>query len=228
MENTVNDNKKRLLPLYSIIPMVTIVIAHVTVYFGTKLINGSMPHSSPAVAVDTWIPFAPEWVIIYVLTFFFWAAGLVYIAIQDDKLCYKFTMSVLVGELACGIIFILMPTVISRPQVIGDLYYHRLMEYVFANDVPTNLFPSMHCMMSYMVFRMIVVSPKSSLPYKIGSGILTVLICASTLFVKQHFFPDVISGLIFGEVAMLIGQKTNLWKIFIRLNKKIVAKPPVV
>ena len=60
----------------------------------------------------------------------------------------------------------------------------------------------------------------------IATGVFTVLVCLSTLLVKQHVFADVIGGIFFGELSFVLGQKLPLWKIFIKINKKLLQSAP--
>lgn len=80
-----------------------------------------------------------------------------------------------------------------------------------------NLFPSMHCMFAYMVFRGFMIAGLDK-PVVIGSGLFAALVCASTVFVKQHFFVDIIGGIVFGEVAVTLSMKTNAWKLMDRIH----------
>ena len=75
----------------------------------------------------------------------------------------------------------------------------------------------MHCMFAYMVFRGFMIA-RLDKPVVIGSGLFAALVCASTVFVKQHFFVDIIGGIVFGEVAVTLSMKTNAWKLMDRIH----------
>ena len=62
--------------------------------------------------------------------------------------------------------------------------------------------------------------------YRVFCAVFTVLVCLSTLFVKQHVIADVIGGIFFGELAFVLGQKLPVWKIFIKINKKLLQSAP--
>ena len=117
--------------------------------------------------------------------------------------------------------FIALPTVIDRPEAAGGLYYDRLLAQLYAADQPTNLFPSMHCMFAYMVFRGFMIA-KLDKPVVIGSGLFAALVCASTVFVKQHFLLDTFAGIILGEVAVTLSLKTNAWKLMDKIHFKLL------
>ncbi len=97
---------------------------------------------------------------------------------------------------------------------------------VYSLDTPTNCFPSMHCLFAYLVFRQSLRTPDAKTWFKVFCGVCAALICLSTLFVKQHVIADVIGGIFFGELAFALGQKLPVWKIFIKINKKLLQSAP--
>lgn len=58
-----------------------------------------------------------------------------------------------------------------------------------------NLLPSFHCINSTISYLGVARRPEVPKWYRGYSLVMTLLIYASTLFVKQHFFLDVISGI---------------------------------
>lgn len=220
--NAEKKTKFRIIPGYAYLPLIVTVILHMTVYLGTKLINRGFIHHQLITVFDEIIPFAPEWVLIYVLTFILWGAGLISAAWQEEELCYRLFAAAGISYLICAVCFIALPTVIVRPEITGNSYCETLVAATYGFDVPTNLFPSMHCMMSYVIFRGITLSPMYSKGYSWAIGILTLLICASTVFIRQHFFVDAVAGIFFGEAALQTALRTNLWTVFKKLNKKLL------
>ena len=217
------DKKKfRLLPRYGYMPLILIIVMHMTVYLGTKLINRSFLHHDLTTVIDRLIPLTPEWVLIYVLAFLFWGAGLISASWQERELCFKLYTAAGISYLICAVCFVVLPTEIIRPEICATDFCSRLVAATYAFDVPTNIFPSMHCMMSYIIFRGVTVSPMYKKPYSVGAGILTLLISVSTLFVKQHYLPDVISGLVFGEISFQLGMRTRAWLVLDALDKKLL------
>ena len=222
--NEVRTKKKfRMFPEYRWLLPAAIAVIHMAVYLGTKLINGGMYHHDLTIGLDRLIPFDPRWALIYVLTFIFWVAGLISAAWEEHELCLKLFTAVIISELICAVFFIALPTSIARPEpVLTGQYTDTLIAAIYSSDVPSNLFPSMHCMMAYLVFRGMVLSPRYKPVYCVLGGILTVLICISTLYIKQHFFLDVVAGLAFGEIAVQLALRTRAWTLLDRLCKKVL------
>ena len=213
--------KTKLFPSYAYLPLIITVLLHMAIYWGTKAISGNAVHHSIPVSFEDAIPFAPEWVTVYTATFIFWILGLAVCMRQERELCFRMFTGLYIAELICAVFFIALPTVIARPEAAGGLYYDRLLAQLYASDQPTNLFPSMHCMFAYMVFRGFMIA-KLDKPVVIGSGLFAALVCASTVFVKQHFLLDTFAGIILGEVAVTLSLKTNAWKLMDKIHFKLL------
>lgn len=213
--------KPKLFPSYAYLPFVITAVVHLLIFFGTKQLTASAVHHSIPLPFEDSIPFAPEWVTVYTATFIFWVLGLVVCMCQERELCFRMFTGVYIAELICAVFFVAMPTVIVRPEAAGGVYYDRLLAQLYAADQPTNLFPSMHCMFAYMVFRGFMIA-KLDKPVVIGSGLFAALVCASTVFVKQHFLLDTFAGVILGEVAVTLSLKTNAWKLMDKMHFKLL------
>ena len=108
-----------------------------------------------------------------------------------------------------------------RPEIVGDGVVQGLIRFIYRIDAPTNLFPSIHCLVSWMCF--IGIRGKSYIPkwYRIFSCLFAIAVFASTLFTKQHF---VVAGVIFAEICYYIGRHTKFYRkvgrIFDNVNRK--------
>ncbi|MFR7758401.1 MAG: hypothetical protein ACLU3G_04850 [Christensenellales bacterium] len=213
--------KTKLFPSYAYLPLIITVLLHMAIYWGTKAISGNAVHHSIPVSFEDAIPFAPEWVTIYTATFIFWMLGLAVCMTRERELCFRMFTGLYMAELICAVFFIALPTVIDRPEVTGGVYYDRLLAQLYSADQPVNLFPSMHCMFAYMVFRGFMIA-RLDKPVVIGSGLFAALVCASTVFVKQHFLLDTFAGIILGEVAVTLSLKTNAWKLMDKIHFKLL------
>ena len=219
MDKTIQ--KTKLFPSYAYLQFAITVLVHFLIFFGTKPLTANAVHHSIPVPFENAIPFAPEWVTVYTATFIFWLLGLVVCMTRERELCFRMFTGIYIAELICAVFFVAMPTVIVRPEATGGVYYDRLLAQLYAADQPTNLFPSMHCMFAYMVFRGFMIA-KLDKPVIIGSGLFAALVCASTVFVKQHFLLDTFAGIILGEVAVTLSLKTNAWKLMDIIHYKLL------
>ncbi len=155
-----------------------------------------------------------EWFIIpYCLWYLYIAAVLLYTLIKDKRdfvrACALICPCMLLPMLFCTII----PNGLSmsiRPDfdALGrENIATWLVKLIYAADTPPrNVMPSMHCAVSvtlfFSVFKAKVFEGKRVL--KIAALLLSLTICASTVFVKQHSVLDVFAGIGPGVVVCII------------------------
>jgi len=221
--------RQKLLPEYSLLPLIFSVVLHFSVYLGTQLIVDPSKRRVLSCTIDELIPVVPDWTLIYVATFFFWAAGLLIISRAEKSSCYEQYGVLFVSEIISLIFFLAIPTTMPRP-VLDDLSYSgRFLAIIYQVDKPVNLFPSMHCLLAWLSFRAAVKSPETEKPFKLFFFVFAVLICISTVAVKQHLFWDAVSGVAFAELAIVISQKLHAERIFYaleHLTSKISRRDP--
>lgn len=155
-------------------------------------------------AIDDYIPFCEYFIIPYLLWFGYVAAAIIYFFFNNVSDYYKLCCFLFVGMT----IFLVVSTVYPnghylRPSVFrDDNIFTMLVQWLYATDTSTNLFPSIHVYNSIGVH--IAVSRSEKLrQYKwvqIGSGVLMVSIVLSTMFLKQHSVFDVITGCIMAVI----------------------------
>jgi membrane-associated phospholipid phosphatase len=211
---------KKLFEKYALVPLLSILIVHAAVWLGTKAFADISRATDVTLPIDAMIPLRSEWVLIYILTFVFWAMGLLMIARQSEELCCRFTAGIIFAELFCCFIFIAFPSCVTRPELDGSDVFTWILSIIYTADTPTNCFPSMHCLFSYLVFRQSLKVPDAKPWFKIFCGVFAVLVFLSTLFVKQHVIADVFGGVFFAELSYILGQKTSFWKLFAKMSKK--------
>ena len=102
------------------------------------------------------------------------------------------------------------------------------MRFVYAADPATNLFPSIHCLVSWMCF--IGIRKQKHIPvwYKVFSAVFALLVFASTQFTKQHYIIDVFAGAAIAELSYFIGTHTNfykkIWRFFDKVNNVVFGR----
>ena len=97
--------------------------------------------------------------------------------------------------------------------------------FLYMADAPTNLLPSLHCLLSTMCW--IGVRGNRRIPRwkKIFFLTAAVLVYVSTLLVKQHVIVDVFAGILLAEAAMyavrFIPLGSFLEDLFDRLDRMV-------
>lgn len=154
-------------------------------------------------AIDYKIPFIKEFVVPYLLWFIYVPFGLLYTGIHSRKDFIKLFLFLFGGMLAAYTIFTFFPNAQSlRPTIIQNDPFSILVKFIYIADTPTNVCPSVHVINSIAVNAALQHSDAFSKDRlrKWISLILSLLICLSTVFIKQHSVLDVISGTCIGAL----------------------------
>lgn len=91
------------------------------------------------------------------------------------------------------------------------------MRFLYEIDAPDNLFPSIHCLVSwncYIGVRNIKEYPAS---FKNMAAVIAVMVFISTLVTKQHVIADVISAVAISEVCWLVVNKTGVYRFLLNI-----------
>lgn len=206
----------KLIPEYGLLSLITCFLVNGAVYWGSHIIVQNKKHYDLTSTLDNQIPFVKEWVVIYMVCYVFWAVNYILITREGKEKWYRFVFADILSRLICGIIFIAFPTTNVRPILSGNDISSWLMSFIYNIDPATNLFPSIHCLVSWFCFIGIRNSKKIPLWYKAFSCIFAVLVFASTQFTKQHYLIDVAGGIIIAELCYYIASHTQIYLILER------------
>ena len=214
------------IPKYSILPLLVLVIVHLFNFYGTRLITDGTKHFDLTLALDRAIPLVPAFIVIYILAYVQWGIGIYYGISHGRDVCFRFIASALIGEIICIAVFIIMPTELVRTPVTGGDVFSKLTRLIYSLDEPNNLFPSLHCFASWLCFRIIffVEKEKRSKAYAAISFVFTLLVFASTVFVKQHVVVDIIGGVALVEIGILIEKLTGAHRLLEKLDDRLFKK----
>lgn len=155
------------------------------------------------VRLDDYIPFVEYFIIPYVLWFFYIGAVVVFMFLTDREEYYRLCTFFLIGMNLSLLICALYPNGTDfRPQLQVDKnIWTRMVEVLYRADTCTNVFPSIHVYNSVACFLGLVHSSrlrgmKSRRLWLSGAFILSLAICLSTMFLKQHSVIDVSAALL--------------------------------
>lgn len=211
----------KILPGYSVIPIVASLALNVLVYFGSRIITTGMYHYDLSISIDDYIPFISEWMIIYVLAYVAWVVGFIVIGRESREVCYEVMAAEQVAKLLCLACFLIIPSTILRPEITGTGFCEWLSRLIYDMDNPDNLFPSIHCLESWICFRGAMKCKKVVNSYKVVMFIAALLVFVSTLLVKQHVFVDVLGGIAVVEIGLFVSRKLKLSRIYHGLENRI-------
>ena len=173
--------------------------------------------------LDDFIPFCEYFIVPYLLWFVFIASVVLYFFFTNTKDFYKCCALLFSGMTICLIIYTIFPNEQNlRPDTFANSnIFTRLVQFIYQTDTSTNVCPSIHVFNSIGVFMAIAENKKLRKNKWIlaGSGILTVLICLSTVFLKQHSCVDGFCGIGLAVIIYTIVYRMNWDKLFASLNE---------
>lgn len=223
MNQLLNQNKKLWIPKYSIIPLIFGFLFNSILYKYAMVITENWTKYDFTTELDRLIPVVPSSTIIYLGCYIFWVANYVLIAQIGKEHFYQFQVADLLSRVVCFLIYIIMPTTNVRPYVENIGIFEKILNWVWSVDPAANLFPSIHCLVSWFCY--IGIRGKEQIPlwYQRFSLIFAILVCISTQLTKQHYLIDIVGGILLAELTYYIGKRTRLYRwnqrIFTRINR---------
>ena len=213
-----------LVPAYSRVPLVLSRVFNLTVYNGARIIAGDWYHHNMESSLDRMIPFWPPSAAIYLGGYIFWVVNYILIARQEKKEVCRFFSGDILSRVICLAFFLLFPTTNTRPAVADIGFWNLVMRLVYMVDEADNLFPSIHCLVSWLCY--IGIRHRKEIPvwYRRFSGIMAVLICISTLTTRQHVIVDVAGGVILAEICWRMGKRTWICRPYEKLTDWISSR----
>lgn len=148
-------------------------------------------------AFDDKIPFVKWFVIFYVLWFLYVPFGVIFTAFTSKKDFIKLFIFLFGGMAIANTVYTIFPNAQNlRPIVMGNDPFSFMIRLIYAHDTPTDVCPSMHVINAIAINSALQHSKKfSEKKYRcVISSVFTVMVCLSTLFIKQHSILDVIWG----------------------------------
>ena len=194
------------------------------IYFGSRLISSSWHHYDMTGSFDESVPFVPWTVIIYFGCYLFWAYNYWLAASSRNPNRYRVFSAELIAKTVCFILFLVIPTTNVRPEVTAGGVSGFLMRLLYTVDPADNLFPSVHCLVSW--FCWIGVRGRKDIPalYRHFSLVFAIAVCIATMTTKQHVLPDVISGVLLAEICYLITRSKKIRNAYSTIIYKLTPK----
>lgn len=201
-----NDNIAKIVPRYAVIPFVILLIINVLVYMGTRVITDGMNHFDISGYVDHKIPFLPVFSVPYMLAYVQWFACFIVVSRYEKNYCYKVMCGEMIAKVLAGVIFLLFPTTMLRAEINGTDIFSQAVGMIYRLDAPTNLFPSIHCLESYICMRVVIEMKSADKSFRIANVIMSLLVFMSTVFIKQHVVLDFFGAVIVAEAGRFLSE----------------------
>ena len=163
--------------------------------------------------IDQYIPFNEYFVIPYLFWFIYIALGFIYFIFIDQKGFKRTCFYLFVGMFTCLIIYMIWPNQQNlRVNLNNTNIFQTLVSFIYTIDSPTNVCPSIHVYNSIMMMISLFKSEcmKNHKLLSVINIIIAVLICLSTMFIKQHAFVDVVLAIVLCIVIYNIGKNQQI------------------
>jgi membrane-associated phospholipid phosphatase len=211
------------IPRYAVVPLLACVILNTIVYSGNRLVPKYRFFDVSIPGIDDQIPLWTWMITFYVFSYVFWVVGFIIIGRENKKVCYEMLSGEMIAKSICLAFFFVMPTeMVDWPS--GQFEINNVFDWttqlIYDMDEPNNLFPSIHCLESWVVTRGAFRCKKPKNWYKIYCVIITLGIFASTVLVRQHVVIDILGGVLVAELGLFLAKKLGAGRIFTFLERK--------
>lgn len=149
--------------------------------------------------IDTAIPFCEVFVIFYCIWFFLLVGTGLWLLVNDNGAFRRYMTFLGWTFMLSVLIWVLIPNAQAlRPAVLPrDNIFTAVISLLYSADTSTNVFPSVHVVGAIgAALALCDCEPlRQRKLIRFGSVLLAILICASTVLIKQHALIDVVGGL---------------------------------
>ncbi len=217
-----------IIPKQHILPLLFAFAFNMAVYAGARMIAGEWKHYNIESRLDRMIPLWTPSAAVYIGCYLFWALNYVLIARQEKQNVCRFFAADFLSRVVCLIVYLVFPTTNTRPLIEPDGLWNKALLAVYEVDAADNLFPSIHCLVSWFCY--IGLRGREEVPrwYRGASCVMAILVCISTLTTKQHVLIDVFGGVLLAEACYWIAKRPLVWesyeKVLDFINRKLFTK----
>lgn len=166
-------------------------------YFLTENLIPAEKCSVVHCALDDLIPFCEVFIIPYVFWYFLVLGSLVYFMLYNVDSFKKLQKYIIITQVVAMSVYIIFP---SR-QDLRPLVFERknvftaVIGFLYSFDTATNVCPSLHVAYSFGIMSVWLREKGVSVWFKTFIVAAVIIICMSTMFIKQHSAVDVFAAL---------------------------------
>lgn len=165
--------------------------------------------------IDTLIPFCKYFVFFYFAYYWFTPLVIYLTSYSSKRKFFKLIITTTITCVLANIVFLTYQVKMTRPEILGNDLFDLWIKWLYTDLDPTalNCFPSLHAAMGVIT---VIASYKNNIfpKWLQITGIILGIGCAiSTVFIKQHYFIDMIIGtllvIIIYSIISLIDKKIH-------------------
>lgn len=167
--------------------------------------------------IDNLIPLCEFFIIFYIPYYFSPPIQLYYISYKDKNKFYRLVISGAIAVILANIFFLCYQTKFIRPEVNGSDIFSVLVRHIYKIDNgAVNCLPSIHAIFGTLMVLGGCNTKGTNIWYKLLTITLGLGCIVSTVFVKQHYFIDMVAGvalMLLVYVGVLLVEKKLKTKI---------------
>ncbi len=190
-------------PQFSHLKLLLGWVVYFILYFITEnLIPPEKCHSVYCWLDDVFV-FNEYFVIFYVFWYALIVISLVWFALYSIENFKNLSKYIIITQIVAMICYIVYPTRQDlRPEVFeNENFFTWVLSIIYSFDTNTGVCPSLHCAYSFGIASVWLKEKQAWGWWKLFVCISVVLICLSTMYVKQHSAVDVIAAIPLGILA---------------------------
>lgn len=165
--------------------------------------------------LDDMIPFTEVFVVPYVFWYLLIVITLVYFALYNVEGFVGFQKFIITTQLVAMAVYIIFPNMQDLRPNLEELSRQNpfidLVEVLYTADTDSNVCPSLHVAYSIGIASVWLKEKPANVFWKIFVVISAILICLSTVFIKQHSAIDGFAAIPLCILAEVIGFGKNYW-----------------
>ena len=163
-------------------------------------------------ALDDLIPFCEIFLIPYVFWYGLIVFSLGYFALYSIDSFKNLQKYIIITQIVAMIIYILIPNRQDlRPEVFPrENFLTDVIAFLYSFDTNTGVCPSLHCAYSIGIASVWLREKSAGIGVKVFMVVAAIVICASTMFIKQHSAVDFFAALpvcLLAEIVLFILPK---------------------
>lgn len=159
-------------------------------------------------SLDNQIPRLPIFAIPY-LAFLPWLYSTLIYSFVKNRYFRQLAISFIVINLIAYVVYLTFQTYIPRNPITSFDFFSGILQFIYNHDQPYAGFPSLHSALSASIATYFVCMKSE---WRWSAVVMAVLVIVSTLFTKQHFVLDAVSGVGLGVLVT--------WGVFRAFKRK--------
>lgn len=207
---------------YSICALAIALLSNQLAFQGARLLSFWRYHFDFTIPLDLKVPVLPWTLLIYIGAFLFWTASLYLCSLQPREDADRLFCADFLVKLISFVLFVIVPTTNVRPSITGGGIFEFGMRMLYRIDRADNLFPSLHCSLSWLCW--VWMRGRKDIPFgwRAFSLLFAIAICISTLTTRQHVLADVFGGIALAELCYAAAGRPDLRRYYTRAMDRLL------